>query len=227
MGKRIWLAWSSGKDSALALHALQRDSQWSDYKVCALLCTITEGYGRVSMHGVRRELVLAQAESIGIPLVEALIPVKCTNEQYEEVMRTKLEMALGDGIVGVAFGDIHLADVREYRERQMASVGMVPIFPLWGMKPSEVALKFLSLGFRAVVVCVDSKQLDPALCGREYNESFLGELPNSVDPCGENGEFHTFVYDGPIFSKPIAVQRGEIVMRDERFAFCDLTLGRW
>ncbi|MFA4030025.1 MAG: hypothetical protein GDYSWBUE_001413 [Candidatus Fervidibacterota bacterium] len=226
MGERIWLAWSSGKDSALTLHIIQQDSRWSHFEVCALLCTITEDYGRVSMHGVRRELVLAQAESIGIPLAEVLIPAKCTNDAYEEAMRTALEAAARDGIVGVAFGDIHLSDVREYRERQMARVGMTPVFPLWGMKPSEVALKFLSLGFKAVVVCVDSKQLDPALCGREYDESFLSELPELVDPCGENGEFHTFVYDGPTFTKPIEIQRGKVIMRDERFAFCDLTLGR-
>ncbi|MCS7253125.1 MAG: diphthine--ammonia ligase [Armatimonadota bacterium] len=224
MAKRIWLAWSSGKDSALAFYTLRQGGRWDGFEVCALICTVTEDYGRVSMHGVRRELVLAQAESIGMPLIEVPIPAKCTNEQYEEAMRLALERAINDGVVGVAFGDIHLADVREYRERQMAQLGMLPIFPLWGEETGEVAIKFLSLGFKAIVICVDSEQLNPNLCGREYDESFLGELPSSVDPCGENGEFHTFVYDGPIFVEPIEVRRGEIVMRDGRFAFCDLTM---
>lgn len=224
--ERVWIAWSGGKDSALALHALMHNANWAGFEVHALLSTITEEFGRISMHGVRVELVRAQSESIGIPLVEVAIPAKCTNEQYEEAMRTILAKAAGNGIVGVAFGDIYLADVREYRERQMAQVGMEPIFPLWGEKPSEIAVKFISLGFKAIIVCVDLEKLDIAFCGREFDESFLSSLPSSIDPCGENGEFHTFVYDGPIFKEPIAVKRGEVVIRDGRFSFCDLFMGR-
>jgi len=222
----LWLAWSTGKDSALALHTLRHDSRWEGFEVHKLLSTITVDYGRVSMHGVRVELLRAQAELLGMPLVEVFIRAGCTNEEYEQAMRNVLKDALDEGVYGVAFGDIHLEDVRQYRENQMAQVGIKPIFPLWHESPTELALKFISLGYKALVVCVDSQRLDPSFCGRAFDESFLSELPSSVDPCGENGEFHTFVYDGPLFAEPIKVRRGEIVIRDERFAFCELELER-
>lgn len=212
------LSWSGGKDSALALHALLVDPA---VEVRAILTTVTDGYERVSMHGVRTELVFAQAAAVGIPLWTCRIPQRATNEQYEQAMLGSLAAARGEGIESIAFGDLFLGDVRVYRERLVARSGLRPTFPLWGKPTSWLAREFVQCGFKAVLVCVDPRQLDVSYCGREYDARLLEALPATADPCGENGEFHTFVYDGPMFSKPIATQRGVVVERDG-FVFCDL-----
>ncbi len=219
MKDRVILAWSGGKDSALALHELAHKE---DTEIAALLTTITEGYERISMHGVRRELLVKQAGALGFPLEEVLIPQNCTNNVYEQRMQQSLEKYQRLGIAGAAFGDLFLEDVRAYREERMVRIGMHCIFPLWGRRTIELAREFISLGFRAIVVCVDTEALSREFAGREYDENFVKDLPPGTDPCGENGEFHTFVYDGPVFTKPIEVQRGEMVLRDNRFYYCDL-----
>jgi uncharacterized protein (TIGR00290 family) len=211
------LSWSSGKDSALALQALRREG----VAVRALLTTVTEEYDRVSMHGVRGELVRAQAKSLGIPLVEVPIPPSCPNEVYEERMARALASASLCDVAAVAFGDLFLVDVRAYREERLASAGKHARFPLWGTNTTELAHSFVADGFRAHVVCLDPCRMPVSAAGREYDESFLAELPADVDPCGENGEFHTFVYAGPLFSRPIECAMGETVERDG-FVFCDL-----
>jgi uncharacterized protein (TIGR00290 family) len=219
MKNKVLLGWSGGKDSALALNALK---QQSDVEIAALLTTVTEGYDRISMHGVRRKLLAEQAESLGFPLEEILIPQKCSNDIYEERMRLTLEKFCREGISAAAFGDLFLQDVRIYREERMARIGMKAIFPLWGINTNELAMRFIQLGFRAVIVCVDTEKLSQEFAGREYDAAFISDLPAGIDPCGENGEFHTFVYDGPIFNRPVRVQRGEKVLRDNRFFYCDL-----
>lgn len=215
------LSWSGGKDSALAFQAL-RDA---GVEIDALITTVTEGYERISMHGVRRELLHRQAEALGVRVVEASIPIAASNDRYEQAMRKALEPFRDTGITRIAFGDLFLEDVRAYRERLVASVAMEPVFPIWGRDTSELAREFLALGFRAVLVCVDPRQIDSRFCGREYDEAMLAELPPSADPCGENGEFHTFVYDGPIFRQPVAIRLGERVERDG-FWFCDVQTPR-
>ncbi len=213
------LAWSGGKDCALALEALKQNE---NIQIAALLTTVTEGYDRVSMHGVRRELLAEQAAALGYPLDEVVIPQNCGNDIYEQKMRQALEKYKSRGIESAVFGDLFLKDVREYREERMRRIGMRCLFPLWGTPTSHLARQFIRLGFRAVVVCVDTHVLGREFAGREYNEEFLRDLPSDADPCGENGEFHSFVYDGPVFSRPVRVQRGEKVLRDNRFCFCDL-----
>ncbi|MEJ2735481.1 MAG: diphthine--ammonia ligase [Anaerolineae bacterium] len=213
------LAWSGGKDSALALYEVSR-SQGVD--IVALLTTVTEGYERISMHGVRRDLLVAQARALGYPLEEVRIPQQCTNEIYKERMRQALEKYQQAGVDQTVFGDLYLEDIRAYREERMSRIGMRAIFPLWGKNTAELARQFVQWGFRAIVVCVDTQALDAAYAGREYDEAFLKDLPEGVDPCGENGEFHTFVYAGPVFHRPIQVERGQIVMREDRFCYCDL-----
>ena len=210
--------WSGGKDSAMALHILR---QRSDLRIAALLTTVTEGYERISMHGVRRTLLARQAAAIGLPLQEVRIPPECVNPVYEARMREALLSQKAAGVRQVAFGDIFLQDLREYRERNLAQVGMTAVFPIWRRDTRELARDFCEKGFRAIAVCIDSKKLGREFAGRELDKSFFEDLPAEVDPCGENGEFHTFVYDGPIFSNVIAVERGEIVERDG-FYFCDL-----
>jgi uncharacterized protein (TIGR00290 family) len=217
------LAWSGGKDSALALYELTR---LGSTEVVALLTTVTEGYDRVSMHGVRRELLAEQARASGYPLDEVSIPQQCTNEMYEQRMGLALEKYRQSGITQAAFGDLFLEDVRAYREERLSRIGMHGIFPLWGRDTSELARQFVGLCFRAVVVCVDTQALDGAFAGREYDGDFLKDLPGEVDPCGENGEFHTFVYAGPVFRGPIQVERGEKVLRENRFQYCDLLAGQ-
>ncbi|HEY6128445.1 MAG TPA: hypothetical protein VIW23_09710 [Candidatus Acidoferrum sp.] len=215
---RVLFCWSGGKDSTLALHALrQRD----DVRVTGLLTTVTEGYDRISMHGVRRSLLLEQVKALGLPLHEVRIPPQCVNPIYESRMEQALRDQLAAGVRTVAFGDIFLQDLREYRERNLARAGMNAIFPIWKRETRELAREFCTLGFRAIAVCIDPKKLSRDFAGRELDESFFHDLPQDVDACGENGEFHTFVYDGPIFSRPIVVQRGEVVERDG-FYFCDL-----
>jgi len=214
----VLLCWSGGKDSAMALNILR---QQKDLRVAALLTTVTEGYERVSMHGVRRTLLLRQAEVAGLPLQEVRIPPQCVNPVYEERMREALLTQKETGIRHVAFGDIFLQDLREYRERNLAQVEMNAIFPIWKRDTRELAREFCAMGFRAIAVCIDAKKLSRDFAGRELDESFFRDLPAGADPCGENGEFHTFVYDGPIFSNAIAIERGEVVERDG-FYFFDL-----
>ncbi len=216
----ILFCWSGGKDSAMALHALL---QQRDLRIAALLTTVTEGYDRVSMHGVRRELLHRQAESLRLPLHEVFIPPQCVNPIYESRMEEALRLHLAAGIHRVAFGDIFLEDLRAYRENNLARVQMQALFPIWKCDTRELIREFLVAGFRAVAVCVDTKVLDPRFAGRELDASFFADLPPNVDPCGENGEFHTFVFEGPIFRLPIAVRTGEVVERDS-FIFCDLLL---
>jgi len=218
--EKVLLTWSGGKDSAMALHELKASGA---YEVLALLTTVTEQYDRVSMHGVRTSLLERQAESLGLPVEKVYIGADASNEEYEARMRDKLVYYQARGVASVAFGDLFLADVRQYREENLSRVGMKGLFPLWGRHTSEVARSFIGLGFKAVVTCVDSSQLDGAFVGREFDERFLAELPPTVDPCGENGEFHTFVYNGPLFRGAIPYKRGEIVLRDSRFYYCDLT----
>jgi uncharacterized protein (TIGR00290 family) len=214
----ILFCWSGGKDSAMALHMLLEQDQ---FRVVALLTTVTEGYDRISMHGVRRELLERQAQSIGLPLHEVRIPPQCVNPIYEARMEEALRFHLERGVQKVAFGDIFLEDLRAYREKNLARVGMTALFPIWKRDTRDLIRSFHANRFRAIAVCVDPKVLDPTFAGRELDESFFRDLPPYADPCGENGEFHTFVLDGPIFQSPIPVRTGEIVNRDG-FVFCDL-----
>jgi uncharacterized protein (TIGR00290 family) len=214
----ILFCWSGGKDSAMALHALLQQKQ---FRVTALLTTVTEGYDRVSMHGVRRELLQRQAESIRLPLHEVRIPPQCVNPVYEARMQEALQLHYEQGVRKVAFGDIFLEDLRIYRERNLARIGMTALFPLWKRDTGELIRQFHQHRFRAIAACIDSKALDPSFAGRELDESFFRDLPRHADPCGENGEFHTFVFDGPIFHSPIPIRTGEVVNRDG-FVFCDL-----
>jgi uncharacterized protein (TIGR00290 family) len=221
MREPILFCWSGGKDSALALHALR---QRGDVRVVALLTTVTEGFDRVSMHGVRRELLHRQASSIGLPVHEVFIPPQCVNPVYESRMEEAMRRYLSQGIRKVAFGDIFLEDLRQYREEKLARVDMEAIFPVWKRDTRELIREFRALGFRAATVCIDTRVLNPSFAGRELDDSFFADLPPNVDPCGENGEFHTFVFDGPIFSSPVDFTLGETVQRDS-FVFRDLMPG--
>jgi uncharacterized protein (TIGR00290 family) len=219
MGEKLVFTWSGGKDCAMALYELQRTDR---YEVSALLTTVTEDYDRISMHGVRRELLERQAESLGLLLEKILIGKDSSNEDYEARMKDTLARHQNRGVELVAFGDISLQDLRQYREDNLAKLGMKALFPLWNRDTTELAQSFVDAGFKAVVTCVDSNVLDGAFVGREFDGQFLSDLPATVDPCGENGEFHSFVYDGPIFRTPIVYEKGEIVLRDGRFWYCDL-----
>jgi uncharacterized protein (TIGR00290 family) len=214
----ILFCWSGGKDSAMALHTLL---QRGDVRIAALLTTVTEGYDRISMHGVCRELLERQAQSIGLPLHEVRIPPQCVNPIYEARMEEALLLHLENGVQKVAFGDIFLEDLRAYREKNLARIGMTALFPIWKRDTRDLIREFHAERFRAIAVCVDPKVLDPTFAGRELDEAFFRDLPPHADPCGENGEFHTFVFGGPIFHSPIPVRTGEIVNRDG-FVFCDL-----
>ena len=214
----ILFCWSGGKDSAMALHALLSQR---NYKVAALLTTVTDGYERISMHGVRRELLERQAASIGLPLHEVRIPPQCVNPIYEARMEEALLHYRTRGVRQLAFGDIFLEDLRAYREKNLACVQMSALFPIWKRETRELTAHFIASGFRAIAVCVDPTKLDARFAGRELDTSFFRDLPPGVDPCGENGEFHTFVFDGPIFRHPIPVRAGDVVERDG-FVFCDL-----
>ncbi len=211
------LSWSGGKDSALALWALRCEGVWPR----ALITTVTEGYERISMHGVRRELLAAQADVLGVPLVEVPIPPGCVNEVYEQRMTDAFASAPLSMVQTVAFGDLFLEDVRAYREERLSAAGRRGLFPLWQQDTDLLARQFIAAGFRAVLVCVDPRHLPASFAGRTYNEQLLADLPAGVDPCGENGEFHTFVHAGPIFAEPIPCETGEVVERDG-FVFCDL-----
>jgi uncharacterized protein (TIGR00290 family) len=211
------LAWSSGKDSAWTLHMLRQ----SGVRVDALLTTINSAADRVAMHGVRRALLEAQSEALGIPLWDIPLPWPCTNDDYECRMADACRRAVAEGFDTIAFGDLFLRDIRQYREKQLASSGLTPIFPLWELPTPQLARDMISGGLRARLSCVDSKQLDPSFAGREFDGALLAELPAGIDPCGENGEFHSFVYDGPGFRAPIAIESGEI--RDVGgFVYADL-----
>jgi uncharacterized protein (TIGR00290 family) len=218
MSEPVLFCWSGGKDSCLALHKLRRDER---YEVVALATTVTETYDRISMHGVRRELLERQAESLGLPLEIVSIPAACTNAIYEERMRSLLEKFKQRGVRHVAFGDIFLEDLRAYREKNLASMGMEALFPTWKQPSDALVRELIALGYRAITVCVDPRHLDESFAGCEIDANFLARLPANVDPCGENGEFHSFVFAGPDFRSPVAIQKGEVVMR-EGFIFCDL-----
>jgi len=216
--KRLWMAWSSGKDSAFALHVLR---QRPDLEVCGLLTTVHETHGRVAMHAVRRELLLAQAEAAGLPLVEVPLPSPCPNDVYEAAMAKALGWARAHAVSGVAFGDLFLPDIRAYRERQMAATGLECRFPLWGRDTGDLAREMVAAGLRARLACVDPRAVPASFAGREFDRSLLDELPPGVDPCGENGEFHTFAWDGPMFARPVRVRGGETETRDG-FVYADL-----
>jgi uncharacterized protein (TIGR00290 family) len=216
--KRTLLSWSSGKDSAWALHLLREQRE---YEIVALLTTFNRAADRVAMHGVRRTLVRAQAEAAGIPLCEVDLPWPCSNEDYESAMKQTCDKAVESGIECVAFGDLFLTDIREYREKQLRNTGLQPIFPVWEIPTRELAHEMIGSGLRARLACVDTKQISRDFAGREFDAQLLLELPASADPCGENGEFHSFVYAGPMFKRPLPVEVGEIVMR-EQFAYADL-----
>jgi len=217
--EKVLFAWSSGKDSAMALHELQ---QGGECEIVGLLTTITEGYERVSIHGVREELLDEQAASIGLPLTKVWIPQESSLDEYERRMGAALDPFVSQGVSGVAFGDIFLEDLRKDREDKLARVALAGFFPIWKRDTTELAQRFIGAGFKAIVTCVDTEFLDASFAGRAFDEQLLADLPAGVDPCGENGEFHSFTYDGPIFNSPIACRKGEIVLRNNRFCFCDL-----
>jgi uncharacterized protein (TIGR00290 family) len=215
---KVLLSWSGGKDSCLALYELQRSP---DIHIESLLTTITRDFDRISMHGVRRALLERQAESLGVQLHKIEISKAAGNDEYEAKMGEVFSLFRARGIETVAFGDLFLEDIRAYRERLLAKHGMKGIYPIWGRDTGRLIRDFIASGFKTAVVCVDPKQLDPSFVGRVIDENFLAKLPPHVDPCGENGEFHTFVFDGPIFHAPVRFSFGEIVCRDS-FWFCDL-----
>jgi uncharacterized protein (TIGR00290 family) len=216
--KRIAVSWSSGKDSAWALHILQ---QTPSVEVAALITTFNCAADRVAMHAVRRRLVEEQARRAGVPLWSVELPWPCSNNIYEDLMKDVCCRAVAESIEAIGFGDLFLRDIREYRERQLQGSGLEPLFPLWDLPTRELAVHMIRSGLKAKVTCVDPKKLDRGSAGREFDLSFLSDLPPTVDPCGENGEFHSFVYDGPMFSGPIDVQVGENVERDG-FIFADV-----
>ena len=221
MAEPVLMAWSGGKDSALALQEVLRDQR---YRVVALVTTVTTGYERISMHGVRRTLLHRQARALGLRLDEVLISPHASNEEYERQMAATLTAARARcaGLDALVFGDLFLADIRAYRERMLARIGMRGLFPLWLRDTRELAADCVRQGYKAVLACVDSRALPAAFAGREFDTALLGDLPPGIDPCGENGEFHTFVYAGPILHAPVPYRRGAIVVREDRFVYCDL-----
>ena len=215
--KKLLLAWSSGKDSAWTLHALRRQN----IEVSALLTTINSSAARVAMHGVRRDLLELQAAAVGIPVWQIPLPWPCTNDDYEARMAEACGRAVAEGFGAIAFGDLYLQDVRDYRERQLAGSGLAPVFPLWEIPTAILARDMIEAGLRARLSCIDSRQLDPAFAGREFDRALLADLPPTADPCGENGEFHSFVYAGPMFREPIPIESGE-VRNVDGFIYTDL-----
>ncbi len=218
MKEKIILSWSGGKDSALTLYELMKKGNYD----ITLLTTITDKYERVSMHGVRLALLEKQAESLGCYLEKVYITPESTNEEYEKKMREIIDKHKKLGVRKVAFGDIFLEDIRKYREKNLVKVGIEAIFPLWGRDTLEIANTFINLGFKSIITCVDTQVLDGHFAGRFYDRNLLADFPKNIDPCGENGEFHSFVFDGPNFKKKINFSIGEKVLREERFNFCDL-----
>jgi uncharacterized protein (TIGR00290 family) len=219
MGEKVILSWSGGKDSALALHELQKAG---DYEIAVLLTTVTRDYDRICMHGVRRVLLEQQAKALGLPLETVFISKGASNDEYESQMQQVLTRYLAAGVRSVAFGDIFLEELRAYREAKLSTIGIKGLFPLWKRDTAELACTFISLGFRAVITSADSNCLRSGCVGRAFDEQFLTSLPPAVDPCGENGEFHSFVYDGPIFSRRVLHTVGEVVRRENGFYYCDL-----
>lgn len=220
MRKKVWLSWSSGKDSAWTLHVL-RERQ--DVEVVALLTTLNEQFDRVAMHSTRRELLEAQARAAGLPLVVVPLPWPCNNEQYEAAMSGACARAVAEGVEAMAFGDLFLEDVRRYRVEKLAGTGLEPLFPIWGLDTHALAREMVAAGVKTRLVCVDPRKLGREFAGRDLDEATLAELPEGVDPCGENGEFHSFVYGGPMFAEEIEVESGEVVERDG-FVFADVKL---
>lgn len=218
MTTKLVMSWSGGKDSACALLRLQQDPR---YDVCGLLTTVTEDYERISMHGVRAVLLRAQAAELGLPLHEVRIPPGCSNADYEARMGEAVRRLMAEGVEAAGFGDLFLEDIRAYRERQFAALGLEPVFPIWGEETRALARTVIAQGFRATLCCVDPRQVAGALAGRAYDEALLADLPDSADPCGENGEFHTFVHDAPNMRGAIPIVVGERVER-EGFVFADL-----
>ena len=216
--KKVLLSWSSGKDSAWALHLLSKDPE---IQVAALFTTFNRDANRVAMHAVRRSLVDAQAERARLPLWPVELAWPCSNPQYEEMMRGVWVRARNEGVTAVAFGDLFLRDIRSYRERQLESTGLEPLFPLWQIPTARLAKEMIQAGIQAKVTCVDPKKLDRSFAGRDFDRTFLDSLPAGVDQCGENGEFHTFVFDTPVFGTAIPVQTGEVIERDG-FIFADV-----
>jgi uncharacterized protein (TIGR00290 family) len=216
--KRVAVSWSSGKDSAWSLHLLRQNPS---VEIVALFTTLNEQFDRVAMHAVRRELLELQAESVDLPLWTIPLPWPCSNDQYESKMTSFCTLAVARGVEMMAFGDLFLADIRAYREKQLAGTGIDPIFPVWQIPTANLARTMIASGLRAKITCVDPRVLPAEFAGRDFDSQFLADLPPNIDPCGENGEFHSFVYDGPGFRQPIPITVGEIVERDG-FVFADL-----
>jgi uncharacterized protein (TIGR00290 family) len=215
---KILLSWSSGKDSAWALHLLRQQPQ---YEIAGLVTTINSAFDRVAMHSTRRSLVEMQAQAAGLPLLAVPLPWPCSNQEYERIMKEVCAKAVEQGVTAIAFGDLFLADIRAYRERQLQGTGLEPLFPVWQIPTDQLARQMIAAGLRGKLVCVDPKKLAPEFAGRDFDLQLLADLPAEVDPCGENGEFHSFVHGGPMFDHTIPVTAGERVERDG-FWFCDL-----
>jgi len=218
MKNKVLLSWSSGKDSAWALHVL---NQQEDIEIVGLFCTYNEKYKRGAMHAVRTELIVQQAERTGLPLHLIPIPDPCSDDEYKAIMGEFINEVKSQGIDCIAFGDLFLEDVRSYREDSLAGTGITPLFPLWGIPTDELSRKMVDSGLRAVITCIDPKQLSKKFSGHEYNGTFLEKIPDTVDPCGEKGEFHSFAYDGPMFNDKVNILKGETVIR-EGFVFTDV-----
>ena len=218
--KRVLLSWSSGKDSAWALHVLR---QQGDIEIVGLLTTVNSEFDRVAMNSTRRTVLEAQAKAAGLPLWTVPLPWPCSNENYESRMRTICDRAVSEGVNVIAFGDLFLQDIRAYREAQLKPTGLEPLFPLWERPTAALARDMIAGGLRAKLTCVDTKQLADTFVGREFDAALLQDLPTGIDPCGERGEFHTCVYAGPMFNKTILLEQGEIVNRDG-FAYCDFSI---
>ena len=218
MKKKALMSWSSGKDSAWALYQLQQNPE---IDLVGLFCTVNKAFDRVAMHGVRVELLQKQAESIGLPLEIIEIPYPCSNEEYEKIMGGFVERAKNNQIEYFAFGDLFLEDIRKYREDKLKDSGIKPVFPIWGVPTDKLAREMIRSGLRTMITCIDPKQTPKEFAGREFDAHFLDSLPETIDPCGENGEFHSFVFDGPMFKEPIEIVLGDIVHRDD-FVFADI-----
>jgi len=219
MTRNIVFSWSGGKDSALALYEILKTES---YNVVSLITTVTEEYDRISVHGVRNDLLEKQTKSLKLPLHKINNPKNCSNNIYERNLTETLSIYKNKGITEVAFGDIFLEDVKEYRDELLKKMGMKGIYPIWQKNSKELAKVFIESGFRAITTCIDSQQIHKNFAGKEYDQDFLDDLPDTADPCGENGEFHTFVYNGPIFNVKVNFIIGDIVLRDNRFFYCDL-----
>lgn len=222
MRKKTWLSWSSGKDSAWALHVLR---QSGEFEVTGMFTTINTAFDRVAMHAVRVELLRLQAKAVGLPLYLIEIPYPCSDEQYAAAMTDFMVQARDEGVRCMAFGDLYLRDIRRYREERLQGTGIDPVFPLWGRPTRELLLEMIEGGLRACLTCIDPKVLPAEFAGRELTHELLADLPAGVDPCGENGEFHSFVFDGPMFAEPLNIEMGEVVTRDG-FVFADCLLRR-